>query len=175
MNLHIRPCSKADLEILRDISVRTYFETFAKENTAENMQAYLEAAFSPEKLSAELDNPDSRFYFLYVDNQLAAYLKLNESDAQSDIRDKTSLEIERIYVDAPFQGLGLGRYLIERAIEIAREKGKQYVWLGVWEKNLKAIRFYERNGFYRFSSHSFFMGEEEQHDYILRKDLEKHL
>ncbi|HNX15665.1 MAG TPA: GNAT family N-acetyltransferase, partial [Oscillospiraceae bacterium] len=91
--------------------------------------------------------------------------------SQTDINDVQSLELERIYVDAKFQGRGLGRVLMEHAIEIARERKKSYVWLGVWEKNDKAIAFYQKNGFYKIGTHLFIMGDEEQIDYIMRRDL----
>lgn len=115
--------------------------------------------------------PLHRFFFLYVDDKLAGYLKLNEAPSQTDINDAESLEIERIYVLSCFQGAGLGRYLMEQAIRIAAEREKKYVWLGVWEKNEKAIRFYKKNGFYEIGTHSFVMGEDVQTDYIMKKDL----
>lgn len=135
------------------------------------MQAYLNEAFNMKKLRIELSNADSSFYFLYSDSDLAGYLKLNEASAQTDIHDRQSLEIERIYIAKEFQGKGLGHYLMDRAIELANSRKKQYVWLGVWEKNKKAIRFYKTSGFYEIGTHSFVMGEDEQTDYILRKNL----
>ena len=95
------------------------------------------------------------------------------SKIQTDIHDEQSLEIERIYVSKEFQGEGLGRCLMEKAISTAIRRKKKYVWLGVWEKNEKALRFYKRNGFYQIGTHSFVMGDDEQTDYIMRKDLEE--
>ena len=115
---------------------------------------------------------NAAFYFLYWDGKLAGYLKLNEASAQTDLHDEQSLEIERIYVSKEFQGEGLGRYLMDQAISIAIQRKKKYVWLGVWEKNEKALRFYRRNGFYQIGTHSFVMCDDEQTDYIMRKDLE---
>lgn len=171
MNKVLRKCNLEDFDTVRELSIRTYYETFASLNTEEDMKAYLEEAFNVGKLSRELNDANSEFYFLYYNEKLAGYLKLNEAPSQTDINDKASLEIERIYVSSKFQGEGLGRYLIEQAINIATERNKQYAWLGVWEKNDKAIRFYKKNGFYVIGTHSFFMGDDEQTDYIMRKNL----
>ena len=171
MSVFLRKCMMEDLDVLRDLSIRTYYETFAHLNDPEDMQAYLDEAFETGKLSNELNNPDSMFFFLYFNGTLAGYLKLNEAPSQTDINDTDSLEIERIYVAGEFQGEGLGRYLMEKAIAITTERKKKYAWLGVWEKNEKAIRFYEKNGFYKIGTHTFVMGEDAQNDYVMKKDL----
>ena len=167
----LRKCKAEDFETLRELSIRTYYETFAHLNTAEDMAAYLEDAFNVERLTKELSDPNSSFFLLYADDSLAGYLKLNEAPSQTDINDPLSLEIERIYVSSEFQGTGLGRYLMEQAITIATERNKKYAWLGVWEKNEKAICFYKKNGFYEIGTHTFVMGEDVQSDHIMRKDL----
>ena len=167
-----RQCNMEDADILADFSRQKFYETFASMNTPENMAVYLNEAFAPEKIRAELANPDSAFYFLYADEKLAGYLKLNEAPAQTDVRDAQSLEIERIYVSKDFQGEGLGRYLLEKATSIAMRREKKYIWLGVWEKNEKALRFYKRNGFYPIGAHVFMIGDDEQTDYLMRKDLQ---
>lgn len=171
MKTVIRECVIEDLFTLRDISYKTYNDTFMHMNTPSNMKAYLEQAFDIDKLRIELLNINSTFYFLYTDDGLSGYLKLNESKTQTDIYDMQSLEIERIYVTKEFQGKGMGSILMNKAIEVANILEKSYVWLGVWEKNSKANLFYKKNGFYVISSHSFFMGEDEQTDFIMRKDL----
>lgn len=171
MDLQLKPCSAGDLAVLRELSVKTYYETFARLNTPENMADYLEEAFAPEQLKAELIDQNSQFYFLYADGQRAGYLKVNEAPSQTDINDPDAMEIERIYVSSEFQGAGLGTYLMERALEMAGNRGKKYVWLGVWEKNEKALRFYKRNGFYHVGTHVFVMGDDPQTDYVMRKDL----
>ncbi|MDP4094000.1 MAG: GNAT family N-acetyltransferase [Bacillota bacterium] len=171
MKLTIKECTIDDLSVLRELSYNTYNDTFRHMNTPSNMDAYLQKAFDTDKLREELINSNSLFYFLYADGQLAGYLKLNEHVAQTDINDPQSIEVERIYVTKEFQGKGLGHILLNKAIETAGIRKKSYIWLGVWEKNEKAIQFYKRNGFYVVGNHSFYMGEEEQTDFILRKDL----
>lgn len=171
MRLVFRQCVIDDLHALRELSRKTFSETFGHMNTPSNMKAYLEQAFNIDKLRGELSNGDSSFYFLYADGDLAGYLKLNEYKAQTDIHDPQSLEIERIYLLKEFQGKGLGGFLINKAVDIASTREKSYIWLGVWERNRKAISFYKKQGFYIAGTHPFFVGEEEQTDFIMRKDL----
>jgi ribosomal protein S18 acetylase RimI-like enzyme len=140
-------------------------------NTPENMKAYLDKAFDINKLSNEVLNSNSFFYFLYYEEELAGYFKLNEYPAQTEVNDPKALEVERIYIKKKFHSKGLGSVLLNKAIEIANIRKRSYIWLGVWEKNEKALEFYKRNGFYIIGQHSFFMGEEEQTDFIMRKDL----
>ena len=122
-------------------------------------------------MRAELLNEDSAFYFAYADGKLAGYLKLNAAGAQTELNDSDALELERIYAAPEFHGKGVGQALMDKALTIAREQGKSYVWLGVWEKNEKAIRFYNKNGFYKISTHTFVIGDDAQTDYIMRRDL----
>lgn len=171
MNYDIRKCTLDDLQLLRDIAEQTYDDTFRAFNTPENMDAYLKSAFELNKIRDELLNQSSSFYFLWVDHELAGYLKINEAQAQTEINDAEALEIERIYVLKTFHSRGLGKVLLEYVLQLASGLNKSYVWLGVWEKNEKAIAFYKRNGFYRISQHAFYMGEDEQIDYIMRKEL----
>lgn len=171
MNLELKTCNINDLNDLRTLSINTYKDTFATMNTVANMTKYLNRAFSINKLKEELMNNASIFFFLYVDNNLAGYLKVNEAIAQTDINDQKSIELERIYVSKNFQGNGCGNFLMESAINLAMNKQKKYIWLGVWEKNTKALKLYKKNGFYKFGQHSFVMGTDKQNDYILRKDL----
>ena len=171
MLLSLQTCTPEDVDILRELSIKTYYDTFSSMCAAADMAAYLSAAYDRNKLLKELCNEHEQFFFLYADEKLAGYLKLNEAPSQSDINDDLSLEIERIYVSAAFQGKGLGKFLMEQAVRTAAKRGKQYVWLGVWERNEKALRFYRNNGFYAIGTHSFIMGDDKQTDYIMRKDL----
>lgn len=171
MQTELIPCRLEDLDILRAISSQTYYEAFAGQNSKETMRTYLAEAFSREKMLEELQNAGSRFYFLYADGKLAGYIKLNEAPAQTDINDEESLEIERIYVHKDFQGAGLGRVLMEYALQQTKAMGKSYAWLGVWEENPAAIGFYQRLGFRKVGEHHFRMGEELQKDWVMRHDL----
>ncbi|EEM41063.1 Protease synthase and sporulation negative regulatory protein PAI 1 [Bacillus thuringiensis IBL 4222] len=135
------------------------------------MNHYLEKAFNLKQLEKELSNISSQFFFVYFNDEIAGYLKVNIDDAQSEEMGNESLEVERIYIKSSFQKHGLGKYLLNNAIEIAIEHNKKNIWLGVWEKNENAIAFYKKLGFVQAGSHSFYMGDDEQVDLIMIKTL----
>ncbi len=171
MNPTIKKCTTTEVALLSELSCSSFREAFGDVNTEENLNSFLEKAYNYNKLQAEMTHPHSSFYLLFDGNTPAGYLKVNDSSAQSDINDPNSLEIERIYLLQMFKGKGYGKLLIETAINLARSMGKSYVWLGVWEQNHHAIGFYKKFGFYEFSKHTFFVGDDEQKDLLLRKDL----
>lgn len=169
--IEIHQISEADVFELQQIGRQTFAETFSESNTAENMTEYLATSFATEKLSNELKNPESMFYFAFAESKLAGYLKINFGTAQTEAIDPNSMEIERIYVLKEFQGKKIGTALFEKAVEIARDSGKEYIWLGVWEKNHKALNFYRKNGFRQFARHIFRIGNDEQTDFLMRRSL----
>ncbi|MCM3033593.1 GNAT family N-acetyltransferase [Niallia sp. MER 6] len=171
MTLELKICTVKDLQKLREISYETFNETFKDQNSPENMKNYLDKAFTLEQLEKELSNISSQFFFLYLDKELAGYLKVNTNDAQTEEMGTESLEIERIYIKSRFQKDGLGKVLFQKALDIARENNKKKIWLGVWEKNENAIAFYKKMGFRQKGAHSFYMGDEEQTDFIMCKTL----
>ncbi|MED3911964.1 GNAT family N-acetyltransferase [Peribacillus simplex] len=171
MNINIKKCTLVDSRKLQEISYETFNETFKHQNSPENMNAYLEKAFNLKQLEKELSNISSQFFFVYFDNEVAGYLKVNTNDAQSEEMGAESLEIERIYIKKKFQKHGLGKYLLNIAMEIAMERNKKKIWLGVWGKNENAISFYKKLGFVQTGAHSFYMGDEEQIDFIMTKTL----
>lgn len=160
-----------DLETVRQIGIDTFYESFASVNTEENMAHYLKTGFSVEKVASELGNADSEFHLAYDGDDLIGYLKVNHGPAQSELKDSTALEIERIYVLRKWQGMKVGQLFYHKAIDIARERGYVYVWLGVWEENENAIGFYKRNGFVEFDKHLFTLGDDIQTDIMMRKEL----
>lgn len=171
MTIEIRKCTLEDLGALQEIGIETFNDTFKNQNSPENMKAYLDKAFNLNQLEKELSNPDSEFYFIYSSGEIAGYLKVNINKAQSERMGRDSLEIERIYIRRVFQKQGLGKHLYNKAIEIAVERNKKKIWLGVWEKNESAIAFYEKMEFVRTGAHSFYMGDEEQTDFIMTRTL----
>ena len=171
MAITLKKCGSEDLADLQAIGIETFADTFAAHNTPEDLQAYLDKAYDPEKLKEELSTAGSTFYFLYDGEELAGYMKFNVDAALTEEMGADSLEVERIYIRPAFKRRGLGKYLIDKAIEIAHAQGKNLIWLGVWEHNANAIAFYEKMGFVRTGSHSFFMGEDEQTDFIMTKKL----
>ena len=157
-----------DITQLQKIGRETFSETFSENNTEENMKSYLEKGFSDEKLKTELNDENSEFYFATSDDNVIGYLKLNFGASQTEIKDEKALEIERIYVLQEFHGKKVGQILYNKAIEIAQQKNAEYVWLGVWEENSNAIKFYKKNGFVEFDKHIFKLGNDEQTDIMMK-------
>lgn len=170
-NIEIKKVTLEDLGLLQEIGRKTFFETFAESNSEENMVKYLEEGFSVDKLTEELNNEHSEFYFAVSDEKIIGYLKLNFGTSQTELQNDSSLEIERIYVLQEYHGKKVGRLLYDKAMQVAEEENVGYLWLGVWEENPRAIRFYQKNGFVEFDKHIFVLGDVEQTDIMMRKDL----
>jgi ribosomal protein S18 acetylase RimI-like enzyme len=164
----IRPLVAADLNSLQAISRQTFSETFADTNTEDNLIKYLDSAYALNKLSLEFNNPDSKFYFAEIAGQVVGYLKVNFGAAQTELNDSRSLEIERIYVLKEFHGAKVGQALYQKALEVAKEYSVNYLWLGVWEENHRALSFYKKNGFVEFDKHLFKLGEDVQTDLMMK-------
>ncbi len=170
-NLQIRQANLEDLSALQAIGRQTFSETYVDGNTEENMAAYLEEGFSDEKLGKELRNENSQFYFAMQADEVIGYLKVNVGDAQNEKQDPEALEIERIYVLQKYQGKQVGTLLYKQALAIAKARKSPCIWLGVWEMNPRAIRFYEKNGFVEFGEHIFQLGDDAQRDVLMKKTL----
>lgn len=168
--IEINKIDADDVLQLQNLGRKTFSETFAAHNPPENLDVYLSESFDTDKLTRELNNPDSAFYFAYYDKKLVGYLKVNFGKAQTELIDSDSMEIERIYVLNEFQGKKIGQALFVHALKIAKDASCKYIWLGVWEKNHKALNFYRKNGFAEFSHHIFRIGDDEQTDFLMKRD-----
>ncbi len=166
--MKIRNVNIQDIEKLKGIGKRTFTETFSSDNSEENITEYLDNGFSTEKLKTELTDKNAEFYFAELKGRVIGYLKVNSGQSQTEIKDKNYLEIERIYVLKEYHGKKVGQLLYEKAIKIAKSKNAEYVWLGVWEKNPRAIKFYEKNGFVVFDKHIFKLGNDKQTDLMMK-------
>jgi len=160
-----------DIDQLQKIGRQTFYETFSAGNTEANMTKYLDQGFSIEKLTTELNDKNVEFYFATHDGNVIGYLKLNFGQSQTELQDDKALEIERIYVLKEFHGKNVGQLLYGKAMQIARQKNADYVWLGVWEENPRAINFYKKNGFVEFDKHVFILGNDEQTDIMMKLKL----
>ncbi|NML40287.1 GNAT family N-acetyltransferase [Chitinophaga sp. G-6-1-13] len=169
--IRIDQATADDMNVIQLIGRTTFFETFAPYNTEANMQKYLEESFSETRIREELSSQESLFFLAFENETPVGYLKLNTGTAQTEAQDGTAIEIERIYVQRDYHGKKVGQLLYEKALETARLLKKSYLWLGVWENNPRAIRFYEKNGFAAFDKHIFKMGEDEQTDIMMKKVL----
>jgi ribosomal protein S18 acetylase RimI-like enzyme len=170
-DIKISKINQKDIEQLQIIGRVTFFETFSEKNTMENMQKYLEEGFKKNKLINEIKNPNSEFYFAEIDSNIVGYLKINFGQAQTELKNNKSLEIERIYVLKELHGKKVGQTLYEKALTVAKQKGVEFLWLGVWEKNLRAINFYKKNGFIEFDKHIFKLGNDEQTDIMMKLNI----
>ncbi|WP_415327288.1 GNAT family N-acetyltransferase [Chryseobacterium sp. MMS23-Vi53] len=171
-SITIKRASIEDLETIQNIGRETFYETFAPHNSEEAMQKYLNESFASEKLTKELNDHDSQFFIVWENENPIGYLKLNSGNAQTESEDENALEIERIYVKKAYHGKRVGQILYDKALEIALQEEKKYIWLGVWEKNVRAVNFYKKNGFIEFTTHIFKLGDEEQTDLMMKKVLE---
>ena len=170
-HMQISKAVLSNLKELQTLGRKTFFETFSSGNTEENMREYLDMEFAEEKMKQELSNIDSGFYLAKEKDKLIGYLKINFGNAQTELKEKSGMEVERIYVLKEFHGKNVGQILFDKALEIANQKNMNYLWLGVWEKNPRAIRFYEKNGFVQFGTHLFKVGDDEQTDVMMRREL----
>lgn len=171
MELSIKRCDINDLDQLVEIAIETFVDTFLPNNKQKDIDQYVINAFKSSKLMDELHNPESQFFFIYADEELAGYLKVNVGTAQTEDMGPDSFEVQRIYVRQKFKRTGVGTELMTRAIQLAKRAKKKQVWLGVWEKNVNAQKFYEKFGFIKTGSHKFLMGSTPNHDWIMTKQL----
>jgi len=170
-SLTIDIVAASEVAALSSLSKQTFQETFGAQNTESDMTAYLAKSFSTEQLLKELHTPGCTFYFARIDGKVIGYMKLNTGAAQSDLKESDSLEIERIYLLQPWQGTGIAAAMMNLAIDIAKKKEAQSIWLAVWEHNYRAIRFYTKFGFTAFGRHPFILGSDVQTDIMIRKML----
>jgi diamine N-acetyltransferase len=169
--IQIVEISLRDLPALQEISKRTFYDAFAAVNTPENMSFHLSHYFTEEKLTNEILDPSSKFFFALHSGVPVGYLKVNMSSSQTVLPNNGGFEIERIYVDQAFKGGGIGKLFIDKSIDLAVAAGAKFVWLGVWEHNSAAIHFYEKNGFKKYSQHIFKLGDDDQTDLLMCRAL----
>jgi GNAT superfamily N-acetyltransferase len=154
---------------LAEFAARTYYETFASTNTADNMQAYLKSAFTLPKVTEELNDPRAIFILTEVEERLAAYAKLFPDKPPSCVRGEAPIELVRFYVDQPWHGTGLASDLMKLCLAESKQRGFMTVYLGVWERNFRAQAFYRKWDFIRVGEHVFHMGDDPQTDWWMAR------
>jgi ribosomal protein S18 acetylase RimI-like enzyme len=159
------------LDKLQEIAVKTFTKTIPADVSSDDMQVYVQDRFGKDVIARALSNPETEFYIARLNKEAIGYLKINFGNAQTDLKDPEGMEIERIYTLSEHFGKNVGKVLLDKAFETAREKNVKYVWLGVWEKNPRAIRFYEKNGFVSFGNHSFKFGNDTHTDILMKLEL----
>ncbi len=171
MKIIIRQANEKDTKLIQNLSWQTFFDTYHKENSKEDMEVFLSTNFTYEVVSKELTDNANTFLVAYDMKQPAGYVKLTEGTWVKHLETDSSLEIARIYAVKEKIGRGVGKVLMEQCIAIAKERGKQVVWLRVWEKNQRAIQFYRRWGFEKFGEEIFLLGRDVQDDWLMKRKV----
>lgn len=167
----VRKALISDVELLKNIGRRTFYDTFAAVNKKEDMDDYLSKNFNPDQVLKELSDPANTFLIAEDNGIPAGYAKLRKSQSPDELGDATSIEIERVYATKEYLGKKVGQKLIVSCEEVAKFEGFKVVWLGVWEHNHRAIAFYKKCGFEVFGSHPFILGTDHQTDLLMKKEL----
>ena len=167
----IRFATTDDAELIADLSRRTFHETFGYVNTKENMDKFMNEQFTREKLIDEVRQPWHVFFLAYLKNEPVGYVKLREGSLSIQLDTRSSLEIARIYSVQHMIGKGVGKKLMQICHDVARQKGKHVLWLGVWKQNQRAIDFYRKWGFRQVGTHVFSVGNDPQNDFVMELKL----
>ncbi len=171
MLLEFLKCSLGEAKELASIGRTTFIDAFKKDNNPIDFDNYIKQAFSVAQIVKELNNSNTFFYLVKENTSTVGYFKVNQFAAQTDIGEDSGLEIERIYVKKAFQGKYVGKKMIAFIKDLAQDLKKDYIWLGVWQKNAAAIRFYENNGFEKFGKHPYYIGRDRQMDWLMKLKL----
>jgi len=170
-DIRIREATTADATLIADLSRQTFYDAFARDNTPEDMDKFLNEQFTREKLMEEVGAANNVFLLAYVGNEVAGYVRLRETSNPLIMDNGPAVEIARIYAVQQSIGKGIGSALMQQCLDIARKKNARIIWLGVWEKNQKAIAFYTKWGFEKFGEHLFMLGNDPQTDWLMKKGL----
>ena len=167
----VRIATLKDAELIADMSRQTFFESFAKENTIENMDKFMNEQFTKETIMKEVGTERNIFLLAYDGTEPVGYVRMRENNIPPELGTNQAIEVARIYAVQAAIGKGIGSTLIQKCIDIAREKNHHTIWLGVWEHNHAAQKFYERNGFVKVGNHQFVVGSDVQTDYLMKRLL----
>jgi ribosomal protein S18 acetylase RimI-like enzyme len=171
MSVTIRLADTKDAEIIADLSQRTFRDTFAQFNTPENMDMFMNEQFTKKALMEEVALPGNIFLLAFLDDEAVGYVRMRESKNPDELGNSKAIEIARIYSEQRTIGKGVGKALMLKCLEMAKEMNKEMIWLGVWEHNPTAIGFYEKFGFEKFGSHPFLLGEDKQTDFLFKRKI----
>jgi diamine N-acetyltransferase len=162
--LAIRRGVLSDAAALAEIAARTFADTFAADNRPEDLQTHLASAYGVPQQSAELADPNVVTLLAERSGTLIAYAQLRRHEEPACVTQARPIELHRFYVDKSAHGTGVASQLMSAVHDAARELGARHVWLGVWERNARAIAFYSKMGFTRCGSHDFYFGSDRQTD-----------
>ena len=169
--MKVRYGTTDDAKMLSELGAQTFYDTFAKDNTPENISLYMKKSFSTEIQFNELSDANIIFLIVELENKPVGYAKLKSDSKIESIKGTNTMEIERIYSLHEYIGKGVGKELMLASINEAKQKDCNSIWLGVWEKNPRAINFYKKWGFREVGMHIFKVGNDPQRDLILELPL----
>ncbi len=161
----------ADAKNLAVFCRQTFYDTYQLQNTEADMALYAKDFFSDEAVIIELQDATTVFILLIDDGNIFGYTKLTGSIVPNGLESFNSIHISRIYIDKNVIGKGFGKQLMGLIIGFAKANNKQLIWLGVWEKNIRAIQFYLQWGFKKFDEEIFILGTDVQTDWLMKKQL----
>jgi len=171
-NIYIRQATAEDCNTIVDLGRRTFVETHAEIGKNGVLEAYVEKKFSPEIIDAELHSSNAWFYIGFVDDIPVAFTKLRNDRKAKGLEYNNVIEIERIYVLKEFQGVKVGKEMMNNCKEIARQNKYDIIWLQVWQRNNKAIQFYQKAGFVIYDTTTFSYSKDlKQEDFLMRFNL----
>lgn len=168
-NVIIRRGTIEDAELLAHLAARTFTETFAADNTPENMRAYLESSFNVEKQATELSDPNSVIKIAELDGLAVGYSMLSAGTTLPDVTGEKPIELVRLYVTKESIGSGVGAALMKDCLREAALRGYDTIWLGVWEHNQRAREFYRKWNFVEVGTHIFQLGDDAQTDFVMQR------
>jgi GNAT superfamily N-acetyltransferase len=170
--LHIRYGTEADSHVLADLGARTFADSFARDNSPEDMAAYLADSFGVEKQAQELADPASRFLIAELNREPVGYARLRSGPAPAAVKGRNPMEVVRFYARSEWIGKGIGAGLMKRCLDEAEQADCGVLWLGVWQRNERAIDFYRKWGFVRVGTQTFTLGTDAQTDWIMARSIE---
>lgn len=171
--IKIRRAYLKDDEMLAELSYKTFWDAFHDhpKNAPEDLADYMQQAFNLEQIRRELAEENSIFLIAEIEDETAGYAKLMIGSIEDGVIAEKPIELNRLYSKQEFLGKGVGTRLMEESFRIAEENGCDVMWLGVWEFNPRARRFYEKYGFYQVGRHVFQLGSDAQIDLLMQKEL----
>lgn len=167
----IRSATPADAPVLADLARRTFYDTFASTNDANDMALHLQSAYGADQQTREINNRDITTLIVEQDGAAIAYAQVRGDHIPECVKGPRPLELWRFYVDASWHGRGVAQSLMERVKDVARERGAKTLWLGVWERNDRARAFYAKCGFIDVGEHIFLFGTDPQTDRVMVTSL----
>ena len=168
----LRRATHRDAGRIADIGYRTFKASFWADNRPEDMEQYLSLNFSKARIEAQLADPDSIFFLACENGKEVGYVMLRSGETPDSVPGTKPVELVRIYIEESIIGKGYGSAIMQSCLEAAQSDGHRTIWLGVWEKNLRAIRFYEKWGFEKVGTQKFVLGSDVQNDYIMARPIE---